>query len=61
MQYVESGKFLWNSGIFLVRAEKIINELEEYASDILNNCKKSFSEKNIDNNFIRPSEEIFKK
>ena len=60
-QYLESGKFLWNSGIFLVRAEKIINELEEYASDILNNCKKSFSEKTIDNNFIRPSEEIFKK
>ena len=58
-QYVNSGKFLWNSGIFLVRAEKIIIELEKYASDILIHCRNSFLNKTIDNNFIRPSEENF--
>lgn len=32
--FVESGEFLWNSGIFLWRADTILNALREYAPDL---------------------------
>lgn len=32
--YLESGNFLWNAGVFVVRADCILNELENQQSDL---------------------------
>lgn len=37
-QYVESGEYLWNSGMFLIRASRFLEELEKYAPDIAANA-----------------------
>jgi mannose-1-phosphate guanylyltransferase len=34
-RYVDSGRFLWNSGMFCFRVDTLLNELETHASDVL--------------------------
>lgn len=33
--FIETGKFSWNSGMFIFRAEVVLSELEKYASDMM--------------------------
>ena len=35
LSYLASGDYYWNAGIFLVRADILINSLSKYASDLL--------------------------
>jgi len=58
-QYVESGDYLWNSGMFLFSAQDYLNELEQSRPDILEACKKSWSGKSLDMEFVRVDEESF--
>lgn len=44
-QFVESGEFLWNSGIFIWRADELVKAFKLYARDI-NDC---FDDKNMYN------------
>lgn len=37
-QYVESGEYCWNSGMFMFRAESIIKEMELLAPEIMEAC-----------------------
>lgn len=39
--YVESGRFLWNSGMFCFRAETMLALLQAYCPDILDACRAS--------------------
>jgi len=58
-QYVESGNYLWNSGMFLFSARDYLDELEQSRPDILEACKKAWEGKNLDLEFVRVDEEAF--
>ena len=43
-QYLESGRFLWNSGMFCFRVDTLLRELEEHAPDVLVACRTAIQE-----------------
>lgn len=57
--YVESGDYYWNSGMFLFRASKYLEELSRYAPDILSICKSAMDSQSSDLDFIRIDKPIF--
>lgn len=58
--YLDSGEYLWNSGMFMFRADRFIEEIEKFRPDILESCKLSLAGKNTDHEFLRVEEETFK-
>ena len=60
-QYIASGEYYWNSGMFLFKASRYLEELEKYRPDIAAACKKSLENTQQDNDFIRLDQEAFKK
>jgi len=60
-KYFKSRKYLWNSGMFMFKSSIYLQELEKFAPDILDCCKKSLKEDLQDLDFIRiVNEEFFK-
>ena len=57
--YLKSGSYLWNSGIFLFKASRYLEELEKHRPDIYEACRLSMKEVSKDNDFIRISESAF--
>ncbi|MCU6329372.1 mannose-1-phosphate guanyltransferase [Enterobacter quasiroggenkampii] len=58
--YVACGEYYWNSGMFLFRANRYLEELKKYRPDILEACEKAMSAVDPDLNFIRVDEEAFR-
>ena len=58
-QYLISGEFVWNSGIFVVRASVWLSALKEFRPDIFHATSQSFARKNLDRNFVRPDPDMF--
>ncbi len=58
-EYVESGSYCWNSGMFMFRASAIINELENHVPDLMVSCKKAITSGVQDLDFFRLSLEMF--
>lgn len=52
-QYVASGQYFWNSGMFCFRASRYLEELGKYRPDILAACQAAFSAPQTDLNFLR--------
>jgi mannose-1-phosphate guanylyltransferase / mannose-6-phosphate isomerase len=40
-EFVSSGEYLWNSGMFMFRASRFLDELKRFSPDILSACRKS--------------------
>lgn len=59
--YLSSGKYLWNSGMFMFRASRYLEELEKYSPEILNACKQAIATESPDLDFIRVDKDIFSK
>lgn len=57
--YFESGNYLWNSGMFLVKASRYLEELKKYRPDIFEACKLAMQYTNEDNDFLRVNEAAF--
>jgi mannose-1-phosphate guanylyltransferase len=57
--YIDSGNYLWNSGMFMFKSSVYLNELEKFEPKILTACKKSYTAKNIDLDFIRIDNDVF--
>lgn len=55
-QYIDSGEYYWNSGIFLFKASAFIKELKTYQPEILTICEQTLSQAHIDTDFIRLAE-----
>jgi mannose-1-phosphate guanylyltransferase/mannose-6-phosphate isomerase len=51
--YVDSGEYYWNSGMFLFRARRYLEELEKFAPDIASVCRTSFAGAIRDLDFTR--------
>ncbi len=60
-QYLDSHQFLWNSGMFMFKADVYLNELQKYAQDIYTSCVASMQNTKADLDFIRIDKEAFKK
>jgi mannose-1-phosphate guanylyltransferase/mannose-1-phosphate guanylyltransferase/mannose-6-phosphate isomerase len=54
-EYVRGGGYLWNSGIFVARADRYLEELKKFRPDIYQASYKAMQEKRADGLFIRPS------
>ena len=51
--------YLWNSGIFLFKANTILSELEKYEFELLNYCKLALINSSKDLDFLRLSQNYF--
>ena len=58
-QYVASGDYDWNSGLFLFRASRYLEELQQHRPDILAACKAAMAGARTDMDFIRVDEASF--
>jgi len=58
-EYLSSGEYLWNSGMFLFKAKRYLEELEKYRPDILESCQKSMKNTQQDLDFVRPNKSDF--
>lgn len=61
VEYLTSGEYYWNSGMFLFKASRYLQELEKFRPDILESCKKSIATVQHDSveDFIRINQEEF--
>lgn len=56
---LSSHKWLWNSGMFLIRADRYLEELKNFRSDIYTACIKSMATTQQDLDFVRVDAEAF--
>ena len=59
--YMESGGYLWNSGMFLLRAQTYLDELGKRAPDILSCCEQAMRAATVDMYFVRPDAQLFER
>ena len=57
--YFESGNYLWNSGMFLMRADRYLEALRTHAPDILVACEKAMEGASNDLDFVRVDKASF--
>ena len=57
--FVASGRFTWNSGMFLFRASAILSELERLAPEVVSACRSSLEHDSADLEFLRLEPEAF--
>ena len=58
-QYVDSGSYYWNSGMFMFKASTLLSELEQHSPSILNSCIDALDNGVKDLDFIRLQTEAF--
>ena len=57
--YLSSGKYLWNSGMFMFKASRYLEELKKFRPDIFNACESSLRDVETDLDFLRIDKEKF--
>ncbi len=58
-EYLESGRYLWNSGMFMFRASRFLEELQRLRPDILEACRVALKHAQEDNYFLHVPAEQF--
>ncbi|MEX1266262.1 MAG: mannose-1-phosphate guanylyltransferase/mannose-6-phosphate isomerase, partial [Woeseia sp.] len=58
---LETNRFFWNSGIFLFRADTYLDELDQFAPQMLSACRDAIGNAVMDTDFVRPDAEAFRK
>ncbi|MFN4351148.1 MAG: mannose-1-phosphate guanylyltransferase/mannose-6-phosphate isomerase [Hylemonella sp.] len=59
LEFLASGQYLWNAGIFLMRAQALLDALQAHAPDILEVCRQAMQQPQRDGLFLRPDAQIF--
>jgi mannose-1-phosphate guanylyltransferase len=59
LQYVKSGEYYWNSGMFLFKASRYLAELKQHRTDIYAACEQAMAEVDPDLDFIRVNKQAF--
>ncbi len=59
-RYVDSGDYFWNSGMFLFRASRYLEELEKFHPEILEACRRAFEGSVRDLHFTRVDADAFR-
>jgi len=57
--YLSSGGYYWNSGMFLFRASNYLEELKKFRPDILEQCQESVMDVKTDLDFLRIDKDMF--
>ncbi|NCP64362.1 MAG: mannose-1-phosphate guanylyltransferase/mannose-6-phosphate isomerase [Paraglaciecola sp.] len=57
--YLDSGEYYWNSGMFMFKASRYLQELQKFAPDILDCCKRAIASEAKDLDFVRIDADIF--
>ncbi len=57
--YLDSGKYYWNSGMFLFKSSRYLDELEKFRPDIYAACQTAFASLSADLDFLRLAKEAF--
>jgi mannose-1-phosphate guanylyltransferase/mannose-6-phosphate isomerase len=58
-EFIESGNYFWNSGMFMFGARRFLDELARHAPDIAQVCARASAGAVRDQDFTRVSESIF--
>jgi mannose-1-phosphate guanylyltransferase / mannose-6-phosphate isomerase len=58
-KFLSTGNYYWNSGMFLFRARRYLDELERHAPDIASVCRNAFAGATRDLDFTRVSASVF--
>jgi mannose-1-phosphate guanylyltransferase / mannose-6-phosphate isomerase len=59
IELLTNGQYLWNAGIFLVRAQSLLDALQVHAPDILDVCLRAMQQPQQDGLFTRPNAHVF--
>ena len=60
-QFLASGRFTWNSGMFLFKASAMLSELERLSPEVVSCCRAALEEDLPDLEFLRLEREAFAK
>ncbi len=60
-QFLASGRFTWNSGMFLFKASAMLSELERLSPEVVSCCRAALEEDVPDLDFLRLEHEAFAK
>src|ERR1700691_5999923 len=60
-QFVASGDYFWNSGMFVFKAERYLAELKRFAPDILQAATEALAKAKVDLDFVRIDKACFEK
>ncbi|MCR5124194.1 MAG: mannose-1-phosphate guanylyltransferase/mannose-6-phosphate isomerase [Treponema sp.] len=60
-KYVESGEYFWNSGMFIFKAQALLDEIKSFDKTIYESTLESFSNATVDLDFIRLEKNSFEK
>jgi mannose-1-phosphate guanylyltransferase/mannose-6-phosphate isomerase len=58
-EYVASGRFFWNSGIFLVKASTLLEEMRQFLPESLDAISRAVDDAATDDLFVRPAADAF--
>ncbi|HZP94120.1 MAG TPA: mannose-1-phosphate guanylyltransferase/mannose-6-phosphate isomerase, partial [Burkholderiales bacterium] len=58
-EFLAAGRFYWNSGMFVFRADRYLEELGKYRPDILEAAQRSWAARTQDLDFFRLDEQAF--
>jgi mannose-1-phosphate guanylyltransferase/mannose-6-phosphate isomerase len=58
-EFIDSGRFYWNSGMFVFKASRYLEELEKYRPEVLKAAQAAWDRRSRDLDFIRLDEKAF--
>lgn len=58
-QYLQSGEYYWNSGMFMFRADVYLQQLQQFRPDIYTACEAAMAEQTPDLEFVRVDKAAF--
>ena len=58
--YLDSGSYYWNSGMFMVRADRYLEELKRFSPEMYAACETAMANTQSDFDFVRVDAEAFK-
>ena len=58
-KYLDSGQYLWNSGMFMMKASLWMDLVKEFRPEIGQACVEAYEKGSIDGNFFRPDKITF--
>lgn len=58
-QYLASGDYLWNCGVFMFRAGTLLDQMRQHAPAVMQACERAFATRATDLGFIRLDAEAF--
>jgi mannose-1-phosphate guanylyltransferase / mannose-6-phosphate isomerase len=60
-EYLATGRFYWNAGIFLLKASTLLSEMREFLPESFDAISNAVAERSEDGRFVRPDAEAFEK